>query len=111
MSYIVKDSGVRQTYNSGMNRDIQDGKPNYNLIDKDFLRRLADHLTKGAIKYGRGNWRKAESEEELLRFQDSAFRHMMQWLNNEVDEDHMSAVVFNLMAAEYTKIKINEEKG
>lgn len=61
--FIVKDSGKRQEYDSGMVRDTQEDKPNYNLIDKDFLLRLANHLTKGAIKYGRdtpitqSNWK------------------------------------------------------
>lgn len=103
--FVVKDSGKRQEYDSGMVRDTQEDKPNYNLIDKDFLRRLAYHLTKGASKYGRDNWRKANSEEEMIRFQDSAFRHMVQWMNGDVDEDHMAAVAFNLAAYEYVKNK------
>lgn len=106
--FIVKDSGKRQEYESGMVRDTQEDKPNYNLIDKDFLRRLADHLTKGAIKYGRDNWRKANSPEEMQRFQDSAFRHMMQWMNGETDEDHMAAVAFNMAAACYVKKRLEE---
>ena len=106
--FVVKDSGVRQEYESGMRRDTQAGKPNYNLIDKDFLRRMAEHLEKGAIKYGRDNWKRANSQEELLRFQDSALRHMMQWLEGNVEEDHMAAVAFNLAAAEYVKGKLNE---
>jgi hypothetical protein len=104
--FVVKDSGKRQEYASGMVRDTQEDKPNYNLIDKDFLLRLANHLTKGAIKYGRDNWRNANSEEEMQRFQDSAFRHMMQWMNGETDEDHMSACSFNMMAFEFVKNKL-----
>jgi hypothetical protein len=107
--FLVKDSGERKLYPSGMNRDTQEGKPNYNLIDKEFLKRLATHLTKGAVKYGRDNWRKANSQEELERFQDSALRHMMQWLDGDIDEDHMSAVVFNLFAAEYVKDILDEK--
>ena len=109
--FTVKDSGVRKEYKSGMVRDTQEGKPNYNLIDKDFLKALAQHLTLGMAKYGRDNWKNANSEEELLRFQDSAFRHMMQWLNGEVDENHMAATVFNLMAAEYVKGRLNNEQS
>lgn len=108
MEFKVKDSGKRQEYASGMRRDIQEGKPNYALIDRDFLRRWAEHMTKGAEKYGRNNWQLACSEEELTRFQDSAFRHFMQWINGEVDEDHASAVAFNIAAAERVKKVINK---
>lgn len=104
--FVVKDSGERMQYDSGMRRDVQIGKPNYRLIDIPFLTRIANHLVKGAEKYGRDNWRLANSEEELDRFQDSAFRHLMQYLNGETDEDHMAAVCFNLMAAEHVKRKM-----
>lgn len=109
--FIVKDSGKREEYQSGMRRDTTQGKPMYSLIDRTFLYRLAMHLTKGAEKYGKDNWRMANSQEELDRFKDSAFRHMMQWLNGDTDEDHMSAVAFNLFAAEYVKSRLVESKG
>lgn len=104
--FIVKDSGVRQNYPSGMNRDTQENKPDYTLIERGFLTRVAMHLVKGAIKYGRNNWQKANSVEEMERFQSSAMRHLVQWLDGEVDEDHMAAVVFNLMACEWVKAKL-----
>lgn len=109
--FIVKDSGERLPYASGMVRDVQTGKPNYRLIDTVFLFRLASHLTKGAEKYGMENWRLANSQEELERFKDSALRHMMQWLNGDIDEDHMSAVAFNLFAAEYVKTRLETTNG
>ncbi len=104
--FVVKDSGVRIDYPSGMRRDTQEGKPDYTLIHIPFLTRIAHHLGKGLIKYGRDNWKCANSEEELVRFRGSALRHMMQWLDGESDEDHMAAVCFNLMAAEYVKEKL-----
>jgi len=111
--YQVKDSGVRKEYPSGMRRDTQDGKPMYHLLSLPWLKRVAMHMTKGAVKYGENNWQKANSEEELTRFKGSAFRHLMQWLAGEDDEDHMSAVCFNLMAAEWVKdkLKTNEYKA
>lgn len=104
--FTVKDSGVRENYDSGMRRDTQEGKPDYTLIHIPFLTRIANHLGLGAIKYGRENWMLANSAEELQRFRSSAFRHLMQWLQGDDDEDHAAAVVFNLMAAEYVKAKI-----
>lgn len=107
--FVVKEAPDRANFPSGMNRGSQRGKTNYRLIDWSFLTRLANHLTKGAEIYGRDNWRKANSQEELDRFLDSANRHFMQYLNGETDEDHMAAVCFNMMAAEHTKIKIGSE--
>jgi hypothetical protein len=107
--FVVKDSGVREEYASGMRRDTQEGKPDYTLIDISFLTRLAEHLGKGAIKYGENNWRLANSEEELRRFHKSAMRHHMQWENGETDEDHAMAIVFNIMCAEYVKLRLETE--
>lgn len=101
--FKVKDSGQRQAYDSGMVRDTQEGKPDYTLLPLEFLTRWAMHMTLGAVKYGRDNWRLANSEEELTRFQGSAFRHFVQWLNGETDEDHAAAVAYNVAAAEYVK--------
>lgn len=103
MSYKVKDSGARESYASGMVRDTEEGKPDYTLLPLEFLKRWAWHMTRGAEKYGRENWRKASSQDELMRFRASALRHMMQWLEGEGDEDHAAAVCFNVAAAEYAK--------
>mgnify|MGYP000848910061 CR=1 FL=1 len=107
--FEVKDSGYRQEYNSGMRRDTQDGKPDYTLLPEPMLTRWADHMTKGAAKYGKRNWQLADSEEELERFESSAFRHFVQWLRGDSDEDHASAVLFNVSAAEHVKAKLYKE--
>lgn len=104
--FVVKDSGKREEYVSGMRRDTQEGKPNFNLLPRDFLRRWAIHMTKAVAKYGRDNWTLANSKEELQRFEDSALRHMMQWLDGDVEEDHAAAIAFNVAAAERVKSKL-----
>jgi hypothetical protein len=109
-NFVVKDTAEHLTYPSGMNRGDKKGKPNYRLIDLDFLKRLAEHLTKGAEIHGRDNWRKANSEEELRDCLDASMRHLVQYLNNETDEDHAMAVVFNLMVAEYIKDKLQKKE-
>jgi len=106
--FVTKDSGKRQDYASGMRRDTQEGKPDYTLIPEFMLTRWAELMTRGAEKYGRNNWQLANSQEELDRFKSSAFRHFIQWLRGDVDEDHGAAVFFNITAAEQTKEKINE---
>ena len=90
-----------------MVRDTQEGKPNYALIDRAFLKRWAELMTRGAKKYGKRNWQNADSEEELERFKESAFRHFMQWMDGDTDEDHAAAVCFNLAAAEFVKAKLS----
>lgn len=112
--FITKDSGARQEYDSGMVRDLQDGKPDFSLIltdlpyDDQLLTRWAALMERGASKYGRRNWQKANSQEELDRFRASAFRHFVQWISGETDEDHAAATLFNINAAEYTKYRMNK---
>lgn len=105
--YTTKDSGKREEFTSGMVRDTQDDKPRFDLIWLPGLRRVAELMGRGAKKYGDNNWKKAAGEPELNRFKASALRHMYQWLEGDLTEDHMGAVVFNLFGAEYVKEKIN----
>jgi len=106
-TFITKDSGKRKDFSSGMNRDTDDGKPRYDLIYQPMIKRLAELHARGVAKYGARNWELANSQEELLRFKASAFRHFMQWFNDEIDEDHASAVEFNINAVEMLKEKLN----
>lgn len=110
--FITKDSGKRQEFDSGMNRDSQEGKPRYDLIIPEgsthpMITRWAELLERGMTKYGYRNWEKARTPEELIRFKSSAFRHFMQWFMDESDEDHASAVFFNIQASEFLKEKMN----
>jgi hypothetical protein len=61
--------------------------------------------------YGERNWELANSQDELDRFQESAFRHFMAWICGERDEDHASAIFFNLLGYETTKYKIEKENS
>lgn len=91
-------------YESGFRRDVQDGKPRYDLIPGELLKRLAELYARGAEKYGDNNWQLARSEEELQRFKASAFRHFEQWRNEwDPEEDHAVAVMFNIIAYEWHK--------
>lgn len=117
--FITKDSGERQDYKSGMRRDLQTGKPRFDLIvptslpfDETMLYRWAMLMTRGAEKYGIRNWEKADSQEELDRFKASCFRHFMQWIAGDDDgEDHASAIMFNINCAEYVKYNIGMKGG
>lgn len=105
--FTIKDSGKRLEFDSGMVRDTTEGKIDYTLaLDGPMFKRYAEHLTKGAVKYERQNWMKANGPQELERFRQSAFRHFLQWYWGELDEDHSAATWFNMNAAEYTKEQI-----
>jgi hypothetical protein len=109
--FEVKDSGDRRLFESGMQRDTDEGKVRWDLVaDGPMLERYAIHLTKGAVKYDARNWMQANGKEEYDRFRESAFRHFMQWYNGAVDEDHASAVWFNINGAEYVNAMRPEER-
>lgn len=111
-TFKIKDSGKRQKYKGGMVRDITDGKIDYSLVfDGPLIDRFAEHLTKGAMKYDKRNWMRADGQEELDRFKESAVRHFRQWLRGDNDEDHFAAVIFNLNAFEYLKEKLQSRKS
>lgn len=114
--FVTKDSGKRTEYASGMKRDVQGGKPRFDLLlplgvphSDQFLTRVAELLARGAEKYDERNWEKASGEAELSGFKASAIRHLFQWLAGETDEDHAAAVVFNLLGAETLKWKMENE--
>jgi hypothetical protein len=87
-----------------MVRDTTEGKTDFSLVlDGPMFKRWAVHLTKGAVKYAKRNWMKARGQAELDRFRESALRHFLQWYDGETDEDHASAVFFNINGAEYVK--------
>ena len=116
--FVTKDSGKRSEYTSGMVRDSNEEKARFDLCipegipyDDQMLTRFAKLMQRGALKYTSRNWEKADGEEELLRFKESALRHMMQWFCGEVDEDHAAAVWFNIMAYETTQSKIKHQNN
>lgn len=111
--FIIRDSGAREQFTSGMVRDTQEGKTDYTrVLDGPMLDRWAEHLTKGARKYpdvapGVANWTLASGQPELVRFKKSAFRHFRQWLRGDSDEDHAAAVYFNINGYEYVRVRLN----
>lgn len=105
--FTVKDSGQRQKFSTGMQRDVEEDKVMYDLIfDGPMLERYAVHLTKGARKYQPRNWMMAGTEEEQQRFRRSAIRHFIQWMRGDRDEDHAAAVIFNINGYEYVTEKL-----
>lgn len=119
MTYVTKDSGKRKVFKTGMQRDLNNNKPKFSLInplsmpyDETLLYRWAMLMMRGAEKYDERNWEKAETVEELMRFRDSAERHFRQALDGETDEDHFAATLFNLNGIIYLMWKLKvDAKG
>jgi hypothetical protein len=116
LAFVIKDSGKRKEFPTGMQRDVTDNKPRFDLImpeclsfDKQMLTRWDKHMEGGAKKHSERNWEKASTQEELNRFKESALRHCMQWFCGETDEDHAAAVFFNISGAEMVKVQLNVE--
>ena len=109
------DPTSRVTFEGGGMRDSQNGKPRFDLLlpesipfERQYLTRCALLLAKGADHYEDRNWEKFNGPDALSRAKSSAFRHFMQWITGEEDEDHAAAVFFNVMAVEYIKEKMSE---
>lgn len=101
--YVTKDSGERIEWSTGSRRDTNEGKPRYDLIGRHGMKRVADLMARGAVKYGENNWAEGQS---VSRSYESAFRHLIQFAEGDAEEDHLAAVVFNI----FNIIHVQEEK-
>lgn len=101
--FITKDSGERQEFSTGSVRDTATGKGRFDLIPTEPLRRLAKLYERGAVKYGERNWEKGQP---LMRYVDSAMRHLNCLVAGEPLEDHAVAVAWNMFAFMYTQSMI-----
>ena len=98
----VKDSGNRRVFESGAERDIQEGKGRCDLLPACAVLRLARRYEAGAKKYSDRNWEKGIPVHSFI---DSAIRHLMNYLDGQTDEDHLCAAAWNLMEAMWTEEK------
>lgn len=112
-NFITKDSGKREDYDSGMRRDTEDNKTDFTYLmiegvpyEDQPIHRIMQLYMRGAQKYGKSNWQKANSLEEFERFKRSLFRHWMQYISGDRDEDHIAAVVWNAIAIMYMEAKL-----
>lgn len=110
--FVVKDSGAREEYTNGFVRDSEENKHDFTrllsiegleFVPVELVERIAAHMSKGAVKYGKENWRQARGAVAKARFLRSACRHFLQWVRGNRDEDHGMAVCFNIIAHELTE--------
>ena len=106
--FVLKDSGEREKFDSGMVRDTRVGKGRYDLMSPFALERIARIYEKGSIKYDDRNWEKGSPFSRTL---DSAFRHVVQYMMGMEDEDHLAQAAWNLFAImhlEQTKPELDD---
>jgi hypothetical protein len=93
--FVVKDSGERQQFGTGAQRDSQEDKPRFDLIPSKPLERIAYVYARGARKYDENNWMKGIPVSRTLA---SAERHLQQYKQGDKDEDHLAQAAWNLFA-------------
>jgi hypothetical protein len=101
----VKDSGDRQKFSTGSQRDTRDGKGRFDLLMCHAIYMVARQLEEGAKKYNPRNWEKGQP---LSRYMDSALRHLFKHLEGYRDERHDVAAAWNILALIETKNKIDK---
>ena len=68
----------------------------------DLVNRISDLYAHGAEYYLPRNWERCVDDiHAYIRFSESAFRHFIKFVNNQTDEDHLSATIFNLNGLYY----------
>lgn len=95
MNFSTKDSWNRQDFWTWSVRDTNEWKPRYDLISVPALKRLALLMQRWAKKYWERNREKWQPTD---RFLESAMRHMFQYAEWDISEDHLSAICFNIMS-------------
>ena len=90
----MKDSGKREDMSTGSRRDTQVGKSRPDLMNPLVLRRLGQHFANGCEKYGEKNF---ELGQQSSRYRASLGRHLLDYDEGKMDEDHLSAIIWNAM--------------
>lgn len=89
-------------FSTGAIRDNDEGKVDFiETISWTALNRYAQYMTGKKKKYGEGNFKKGIT---IKSYEESLVRHLHKYLtnkyehgNNEKEEDHLSAIVFNTL--------------
>ena len=103
----LPNSGQHAEYDTGAIRDSKIGNGIPSLMPIEALRVAAKRFEDGAIHYGTNNWQKGIP---LSRYVDSLYRHLWQWMEDEKDEDHGGAIIWNVMCMIQTKKWIEQGK-
>jgi hypothetical protein len=88
-------------HKNGFVREDKSEKVDYTLIPLNVLTELAIHYTNGAKVHGVDNWKKSV---DMNSFKSSAYRHLIAILEDKKDEDHYSALIWNVMCLKWNEI-------
>jgi hypothetical protein len=94
----------KRIFESGSQRDDDTNKPLVNHLSAYVRLRFGYLLRMGANKYGKNNWQKGQPTEAAL---ESLHRHLAKYELGDRDEDHLSAIIFNVQLI----MKNEEEAG
>lgn len=98
-------------FTTGAVRDSQEGKEDYiETISWSAFKRYAQYMTGKKKRYGQGNFKKGIPIES---YEQSMVRHLQKYLENkyeggncEKEEDHLSAVLFNVFGIMHEELRI-----
>lgn len=98
---MIKDSGHRQTYTNGFNRDFGGMKGRMDLLPWEAIRQVSIHSQLGAEKYGERNVDKGCPQWSLY---SSGLRHISKVITPEIGDTedtltHLRAACWNLLWA------------
>ena len=105
--FTIRTTGPQTEYETGYRRDGREGKVMFTTLDWGMIERAAAHMTKGAARYGKHNWRNAETERELEDATDSLWRHVLGFVRNDRSEDHWGGIYHNCTVIEHVRAKRN----
>lgn len=102
-------------FKSGAIRDSLEGKESYGeTISWTAFKRYAQYMTSKKEKYGSGNFKKGI---DIDSYEDSLMRHYQKYMENkyeggqvETNEDHLSAIMFNVMGIMHEEERIKKTK-
>lgn len=91
-------------YETGAVRDTG-GKGRMDLLPMCALLRISRHMENANTHYPERNWEKGLPMHSMI---DSALRHLVKYMDGQMDEDHLCAAATNLLMALWTEEKLPE---
>lgn len=101
-------------FESGAIRDTQEGKLDFiETLSYTALSRYIKYMTGKKEKYGSGNFKKGipidSYEKSLMRHIDKYMRNKYEGASDELDQDHLSAMVFNIFGIMHEQERCNQK--
>lgn len=98
---MAKTTNDMTNFETGAVRDTG-GKGRMDLLPMCALLRISKHMEDALTHYPERNWEKGLPMHSMI---DSAFRHLVKYVDGQTDEDHLCAAATNLLMAMWTEEK------